>query len=75
MAIDSDLTILIVIFFTHVIDCFRLSNEITHANRHCPDHPHGSLQRVSAKVAVEDLEKMRDAESNDDVRDWLDRYA
>jgi hypothetical protein len=46
-----------------------------HANRHCPDHPHGSLQRVSAKVAVEDLEKMRDAESNDDVRDWLDRYA
>lgn len=47
----------------------------THANRHCPDHPHGSLQRVSAKVAVEDLEKMRDAESNDDVRDWLDKYA
>lgn len=45
----------------------------THANRHCPDHPNGSLQRVSSKIAVEDLEKMRDAESNPEVRDWLDR--
>ncbi|XP_063415846.1 zinc finger protein 148-like [Mytilus trossulus] len=45
----------------------------THANRHCPDHPHASLQRISAKIAIEDLEKMRDAEANCDIRDWLDR--
>ncbi|XP_067678762.1 zinc finger protein 367-like [Haliotis asinina] len=54
-------------FACSVQDC---QSRFTHANRHCPDHPYASLQRVETDITSSPTFKSNSYE----VQQWLIRY-
>ncbi|XP_041359183.1 zinc finger protein 367-like [Gigantopelta aegis] len=44
----------------------------THANRHCPNHPYATLQRVHTEISLLQLSLKTD---NKMIQEWLTKYA
>ena len=47
-------------------------SRFTHANRHCSEHPYATLVRIKIEGSIKDLILLREQESNNAVREWLD---
>ncbi|KAK3090262.1 hypothetical protein FSP39_010495 [Pinctada imbricata] len=47
-------------------------SRFTHANRHCAEHPYATLVRIKLDGSLQDLMALRDQETNNAVREWLD---